>query len=31
MIKISRKDTIVDIVQKIDDSKEKDIILDFPT
>ena len=31
MIKISRKDTIVDIVQKIDDSKENDIILDFPT
>ena len=31
MIKISKKDNIVDIVQKIDDYKEKDIILDFPT
>ena len=31
MIKISRQDTIVDIVQKIDDSKQKDIVLDFPT
>ena len=31
MIKIRKQDSIVDIVQKINDYKENDIILDFPT
>ena len=30
MIKIRKKDTIVDIVQKINDSSEKEVVLDFP-
>jgi hypothetical protein len=30
MIKINKKDSIIDIIIKIDNCKQKEIILDFP-
>jgi hypothetical protein len=30
MIKVSNKDSIIDIIKKIENSKEKEVVLEFP-
>jgi hypothetical protein len=30
MIKVSNKDSIIDIIKKIENSKKNDIVLEFP-